>query len=121
MRTSAPAHWKVDLTGVPVGPCHVIQFIFMVLGLISFGHADLEPVWKVAIADDKDWIEQKDRLAERINAITVIARLMLSSTAAFATTPPPSRSLLDYTGWARLDEWAVKDALEGKTENERVW
>ncbi|CAL1699333.1 unnamed protein product [Somion occarium] len=93
-----PPHWKLEFINMPnwLGRC--LRFSFKLLCLLSLGHRDLDSVWEVATTEDERWwYEQKDRMLNRINNITVIAGLLLTSTSAFATTLPPVTPLFDYT------------------------
>ncbi|KAA1477606.1 hypothetical protein DENSPDRAFT_615771 [Dentipellis sp. KUC8613] len=75
----------------------VLEIAFRVLCLVSLGHPNLTAVWNICNSDEDTWIRAKDRLWNRINTITIIAGLLLGSTAAFATTSPPRPDLVDYT------------------------
>ncbi|CAL1699202.1 unnamed protein product [Somion occarium] len=93
-----PAHWMVEFKNMPEWLNRCLQLSFSVLCLLSLGHANLKTVWRVCNTEDKsDWLNKKKRLLDRIENITVIAGLLLTSTSAFATTLPPLTPLFDYT------------------------
>lgn len=92
---SMPDHWKLEFHDIP--PFSIIlRFAIKALCLISLGHPDLEHVWDICVAHEEIWTANKDRLSARITTITVVAGLLLSATASFATTTPPVGSILNY-------------------------
>ncbi|KIJ44689.1 hypothetical protein M422DRAFT_251996 [Sphaerobolus stellatus SS14] len=92
-----PRHWKLDFPDAPLLLTPLLRLTFQSLLIISLGHSHLETVWEISNADERVWIDQKDRLSDRINTVTVISGLMLSSTIGLITTVPPRPSLLNYT------------------------
>ncbi|KAA1477604.1 hypothetical protein DENSPDRAFT_615588 [Dentipellis sp. KUC8613] len=74
----------------------IIETAFRVLCLVSLGHPNLGDVWDICNSDEETWLRGKDRLWNRVNTITIVAGLLLGSTAAFATTSPPRPDLVDY-------------------------
>lgn len=84
-----------------------------VLCLTSFGHYDMNEVWKLTLTDAL-WREHRERLSNRIANIVVLVSgalprrlslpeislqggLLLATYAAFVTTNPPVQNVVDYT------------------------
>ncbi|TFY56368.1 hypothetical protein EVG20_g8952 [Dentipellis fragilis] len=94
-REALPDWWKFEFRVVKsLNP--ILEIAFRILCLVSLGHARLGDVWDICNSDEDTWLRAKDRLWNRVNSITIVAGLLLGSTAAFATTTPPRPELVDY-------------------------
>ena len=67
-----PAHWNFDFGWAPWPLNEVLKKGFQMLCLVSLGHADLETLHYVCVASEKTWMESTERLADRLNTITVV-------------------------------------------------
>ncbi|KIJ44533.1 hypothetical protein M422DRAFT_252144 [Sphaerobolus stellatus SS14] len=101
-----PDHWKAEFIDIPSLLQPLFRAMFKTLCLVTFGQYHLEMVWQACCGEDKDpardekdpaWIELKDRLMQKINIISVISGLFLSSIVGLITTQPPRETLLNYT------------------------
>ncbi|KAE9396214.1 hypothetical protein BT96DRAFT_1021485 [Gymnopus androsaceus JB14] len=93
-RHHVPRHWKP--------PGHRIgKIAFNALCLMSFGHAGLDSVWAAIMlweeGDESAWAEGIQQTLDRLTNINVVASLLLSTCAAFITTPPPNPAMVNYT------------------------
>ncbi|KAA1477605.1 hypothetical protein DENSPDRAFT_786865 [Dentipellis sp. KUC8613] len=95
-RDALPPWWKFEVNVTPLLNA-ALQIAFRILCLIALGHANLEDLWVICNSDEDSWLDIKDRLWNRINTITIVAGLLLGSTAAFLTTTPPTPDLFDYS------------------------
>ncbi|KAH8101517.1 hypothetical protein BXZ70DRAFT_933682 [Cristinia sonorae] len=94
-----PQHWKCEFSMKPPFSS-VMELIFKILCLLSFGSESLDELWsimRVATTEPEKFIGYKDRVVSRVGVLTVTAGLLLATTAAFATTNPPSPEILDYS------------------------
>ncbi|TCD71456.1 hypothetical protein EIP91_010162 [Steccherinum ochraceum] len=94
-----PDHWKCKFA-YPRPIAIIMELGFTGLCLLSFGSSDLDELWSIMARAEQDkelFTAYKDRVSSRVSVITIVAGLILSTTAAFATTDPPRPRLLDYT------------------------
>lgn len=112
-----PDHWKCKFA-YPRPIAILMELGFTGLCLLSFGSSDLDELWSIMSRAEQDkelFTAYKDRVSSRVSVITIVvsdnatavpdfsveilvkAGLILSTTAAFATTDPPRPGLLDYT------------------------
>ncbi|KIJ47610.1 hypothetical protein M422DRAFT_248610 [Sphaerobolus stellatus SS14] len=101
-----PDHWKAEFIDMPSLLQPLFRAMFTTLCLILFGQYHLEMVWQACCGEEKDpardennpaWIELNDRLIKKINIISVISGLLLSSNVCLITTQAPRETLLNYT------------------------
>ncbi|GJE84090.1 hypothetical protein PsYK624_001650 [Phanerochaete sordida] len=96
-----PDHWNLNFTeNAPKFVRLPLRVFLKLLCLASLGHASMESYWKVCREDERTWLESTDRLMDRLNAIVLVAGLVLSSTAAFVTTAPPTDGDFNYNVYA---------------------
>lgn len=70
-----PKHWRSNFNLRPKFLAKVARVLFKMLCLVSIGHTDLRFAWEVSDHDGELWEVNKDRLATRISAVTVIVSL----------------------------------------------
>ncbi|GJE84091.1 hypothetical protein PsYK624_001660 [Phanerochaete sordida] len=90
-----PEYWKFEFDGMPTFLRLPLQTFLTLICLASLGHRDLTSYWEVC-SDERRWLESNDRLMDRLNAIVLVAGLVLSSNAAFLTTAPPIPADFNY-------------------------
>ncbi|KAF8804922.1 hypothetical protein BYT27DRAFT_7105890 [Phlegmacium glaucopus] len=84
-----PAHWDT-----PKG--RVASIFFKALCIVSFGRSTLQHTWNVSEKGDKDWKEEKEALLARINNLSIVAGLLLSTMAVLLSTAPPVERFFNW-------------------------
>lgn len=75
-----PPHMKLDEWPGPFSIPLLLTAIFTSLCTICYGHKDLTHVWCTSTSTEKaekEWVVRKDRLAVRINNVTVVVRHLI--------------------------------------------
>ncbi|KAH9904643.1 uncharacterized protein BXZ73DRAFT_61875 [Epithele typhae] len=89
-----PAHWTATLNSGEPSFC---TSAFTVLCMLAYGHTTLMHWWTATCSGDEVLARDNEQIISRLTITSVVAGLLLSSTAALITTEPPRADLLDYT------------------------
>ncbi|KAH6909482.1 hypothetical protein BKA70DRAFT_1425886 [Coprinopsis sp. MPI-PUGE-AT-0042] len=110
-----PPYWSNKFPDVkPEWARRVVEFLFTVLCMISFGHTTLDHQWKMTNSSEEAFVKDREFISQRITTVTVMASLLLASAAALVTTDPPKDSIMNYTARGPyLCLWAAFGVLIG--------
>ncbi|KIK69332.1 hypothetical protein GYMLUDRAFT_53771 [Collybiopsis luxurians FD-317 M1] len=93
-RHEVPQHWKPP-------KAKIRRIIFNALCLMAFGRAGLDAVWAAIVleeeGDESVWAETIRQIIDRLTNISLMAGLLLTTSATFLTTLPPRPDMMNFT------------------------
>ncbi|ETW77455.1 hypothetical protein HETIRDRAFT_441838 [Heterobasidion irregulare TC 32-1] len=89
-----PMIWRNHI-GTSFSISHLLRRIIICLTTESSSSMSSPPSLSF-LAYEEIWTANKDRLSTRVTTITIVAGLLSSATASFATMTPPVGSILNY-------------------------
>ncbi|KAH8101445.1 hypothetical protein BXZ70DRAFT_92867 [Cristinia sonorae] len=94
-----PKHWRCEFDGWPPYAA-AKELLFMALCVCSIGSRNLDEVWNIvhgAEEEPEKFVAYKDRTGSRVSVLIVALGLLVSASATFVTTNPPTPDLFDYS------------------------